>query len=453
MEIGFAKTDITPRVGVELCGFGPFINRHSVGVRDRLWARAMAVRSEDEEAVLVSCDLVGVTRETTRSVRRKVQQEAGLSGGTVIISCSHTHSGPNTSGLRIGWGAYDPPYMEVLPHRIASACVEALENMRPAEVSHAEVPCEGIGLNREYDKDAPPLEDVLEEDWRPAHPELTDTTCHVLRVDGEDGLLGFASYFSCHPVVCCADNRFIHGDYCGVATNMLEREHPGSVGLFLQGAQGDVNSCVVHKPEKESLLALDVIASRYARSVRRGISEAQPIGAEPFSCDVKEVKFTREDVSEGNLRERLAEENAILQQEEASDEDRDVRMATVRAVAIRRVLEVIEREGRFPVPPTELAAFRLGEVMLLCSPFETFQAIKSDVQENARSPIPLVLGLVNDSVGYAPDRKAAERGGYAADVVPLIHGDLPYANAHDELVEGLLKLEREVLESGQVGES
>ena len=43
MQIGFGKVDITPRVGVELCGFGPHLHRYSVGVRDRLEARAMAV--------------------------------------------------------------------------------------------------------------------------------------------------------------------------------------------------------------------------------------------------------------------------------------------------------------------------------------------------------------------------------------------------------------------------
>ena len=33
MKFGFSKVDITPRVGVELCGFGPFLNRRAVAVR------------------------------------------------------------------------------------------------------------------------------------------------------------------------------------------------------------------------------------------------------------------------------------------------------------------------------------------------------------------------------------------------------------------------------------
>jgi hypothetical protein len=81
--------------------------------------------------------------------------------------------------------------MALLPGRIARAAVDALANLEPATFSHAVVPCEGIGLNRERDRDAPPLDEVLRDDWRPRHPELTDTTCRVVRVDAAgDGIRG-----------------------------------------------------------------------------------------------------------------------------------------------------------------------------------------------------------------------------------------------------------------------
>ena len=63
------------------------------------------------------------------------------------------------------------------------------------------------------------------------------------------------------------------------------------------------------------------------------------------------------------------------------------------------------------------------------------------MHEKARSPLPLMMGVTNDTPGYAPDHTAAARGGYAADVVPLILGSLPYANIHDELVASLLDVE------------
>ena len=38
----------------------------------------------------------------------------------------------------------------------------------------------------------------------------------------------------------------------------------------------------------------------------------------------------------------------------------------------------------------------------------------------AKSPLPLVMGLTNDGLGYAPDRDCAARGGYAADMVLVL---------------------------------
>lgn len=439
MQIGFATNDITPRVGVELCGFGPFLNRHSIAVRDRLWARAMAVREGDKTLVLVSNDIVQLERSSTRRVREAVTAATGVPPEAIMVHCTHSHSGPATGTLQ-GWGAQDPPYLEVLPLRIADACIRAVENLTEARLSHAEVPCEGIGLNREYDKDAPPLEDVLRDDWRPAKPELTDTTCHVITAHAGEELLGFASYFGCHPVVCCAQSRYIHGDYAGVATNLLQRESPGSVGLFLQGAQGDVNSCVVHKTEQESLLALDVIAARYANAVREGLRQAQPIDVDGLAWALREVTFSRRPTTVEQLREKLAEQEAVLHAPGATDESREVRMAMVYALAFRKLIAAMEA-GESIEPATELQGLRIGPLTFLGAPFEIFQAVKNDVVAGAKSPITLVMGLTNDQLGYAPDHQAAARGGYAADVVPFILGSPPFANIHTELVRELLATE------------
>ena len=104
MRIGFGRSDLTPRVGVELAGFGAFINRHSVGVRDRLWARAMAIEAADgEAAVIVGLDLCVIYRETTERVCELLHEATGVPPERVMVNCTHTHSGPETGGL-IGWG-------------------------------------------------------------------------------------------------------------------------------------------------------------------------------------------------------------------------------------------------------------------------------------------------------------------------------------------------------------
>lgn len=439
MQAGFYEVDITPRVGVGLSGFGPYLNRMSIGVRDPLKARAAAFEVNGCRAVLVSCDLIGLTRGLVDRIRDLVARQAGIPPEGIMVHCTHTHSGPNTGGY-IGWGNVDEPYLEILPGRIAKACLGALERLHAVTPGHAVAPCEGIGLNRQYDRDAPPLAEVLRDDWRPARPELTDTTCQVLKfTDAATGRLdGFMAYFGCHPVVCCQTTRYLHGDFVGVAMNLLEREYPGSVGLFLQGAQGDVNSCVVHKPEQESLHALDVIAARFAKAVRAGLDKATPLQVDRLACFSAMCAFRSKDIPLSRIRELIAAQEAIVQADGASDADPSVAMAVVLMTALRGIAARLDAGEDLSRQVAELHGIRLGPVSFLAAPFEIMQAIKNDVLAAARSPIPLVMGLTNGSMGYAPDRTCAAQGGYAADTVPMICGRLPYRNIHQELVEALL---------------
>ena len=442
MKAGFFEVDITPRVGVGLSGFGPYLNRYSIGVRDILKARAAAFEQNGKKAVIVSCDLIGVTPDIVQQVKQLVAKQTAVPYENIMLHCTHTHSGPNTGGY-IGWGNEDEPYLALLPGKIAKACAGAIERLLEAEMLHAVVPCEGVGLNREYDKDAPPLEDVLRDDWRPAKPELTDTKCHVLKfIDKSNGKMnGFMAYFGCHPVVCCQLTRYIHGDYCGVAMNNLERENPGSVGLFLQGAQGDVNSCVVHKPEKEALLALDVIAARFANSVRHGLQTAKPVTVDKIKCANVMQKFSSKEIPLIKIKEMLAEKEAIVYAEGASDENNAVRMAVVTMLALRSIISRIEKGEDLMLQTGEIQGIRLGPIEFLGAPFEIMQAIKNEVVAAAKAPVTLVMGITNGSMGYAPDKTAAARGGYAADTVPMIVGRMPFLDIHSELVNAFLEMD------------
>jgi hypothetical protein len=263
-----------------------------------------------------------------------------------------------------------------------------------------------------------------------------------MAADGQ--LLGFASYYGCHPVVCCQATRWIHGDYAGVATHLIERENPGAVGLFLQGALGDINTCVVHKPEAESLAALDVIAERYASAVRAGLKVAQPLAAGPLRAIRREKQFGRIKVNPDELERLLAEQEAVFTAPGAADADDGVRMASVKVAAYRKILAAQAR-GENLNPPTELQGFRIGPLSLLGTPFEIFHAVKEEALSRLKSEHPLILGLTNDELGYAPDRATAIRGGYAAQQVPLMLGRLPFASIHGELVAALVELEGEML--------
>ncbi|MBT3377495.1 MAG: hypothetical protein HN742_03900 [Lentisphaerae bacterium] len=444
LKIGLGKVDITPRVGVGLYGYGSYLTRFSTGVREPLYARALAFSDDEQTGVIVSCDLVGVSRDVTDRVRELVRVARGADGVAVCVHCIHTHCGPRTK-FGLGQGMDDAPYREILPHRIARACTDALAALTPAGLAHTVVPCVGIGYNREDDQ-RPSYEDATDENWRPVLPDRTDTEAHVLRFDSLKGeLIGFASYFSCHPVVGSSGTRDIHSDFVGIATNWLEREHPGSIGLFLQGCEGNTNSCFVHHGAQESLLALDVLAARYARQIRPGIPAAMPIDATPIRSLQRTVFLSRQPLPREELEGMLAEHEAVLAAPGASDADPAVRRATVFAIALRR--ELARQDAGVPFDDAvELQGFRVGPLLLLGAPFEIMIRYKQRIQAAFDTPT-LVLSLCNDTLGYAPERESfAKKGNYAAKVVPYLLGYPPFApSVEDELVAELTALGQDLL--------
>ena len=450
-KAGFSRVDITPRVGVELYGFGPYRHRYSIGIRDILEARAAAFSQDGKSVVIVTNDLCTIDVEIVADARRIVRERhPELSDADIMVEASHTHSGPSTSINGHGWGEIDEPYLRILPHRIAKAACEALDALEEVNVSQAEVPCRHIGLNRVRDVDSPPLEDVLKEDWEPAKPELTDTTCRVIRFDDAKGnLKGFMAYFGCHPVVCCEQSRYIHGDYPGVALHNLMREMPGSIGLFLQGAEGDVNAGCVHKPEQESLLALDVFAARFANAVRHGLQAAKPIEMDVIRSVSKVFRFATRAVFTPELLSKLKSQyEKPFEDPMLSDNSFEARMNTVFLNGIERI-EKAFKEGKDKYVEAELQAIKVGPLEFLGAPFEVMQAIKNDIHASVKATYPMLMSLTNGRFGYAPSQDLLDMatvdkgagGGYESTRVPLINGILPYGDIHHELVQYMTELD------------
>ena len=132
----------------------------------------------------------------------------------------------------------------------------------------------------------------------------------------------------------------------------------------------------------------------------------------------------------------------------ADPASRELRKATAFAAAIRKRIAAIEA-GEPTSPLVELQGLRFGPFSLLGAPLEIFQAIKNDITNGAKSSVPLVLGLTNGDIGYAPDRTTAAsggRGGHTVDIVPLVVGEFPFKDIHTELVRELLELDSSLIQ-------
>src|SRR5262245_48154219 len=93
-EAGAARVKITPEGPIRMAGYA---NRTSPseGVRDDLWAKALAIRDERGRlTVILTADIVGIRGAMSDRIAAQLKQRHGIERARVMLNCSHTHSGP-----------------------------------------------------------------------------------------------------------------------------------------------------------------------------------------------------------------------------------------------------------------------------------------------------------------------------------------------------------------------
>ncbi len=451
MKAGFGSSDITPRPGVQLAGYGPHRNRAAQTITAPLHARALVLAAGRRRHVLVNLELCGTDRATAARLRAAVARRAGCRPDDVFLTVTHTHSGPATGGM-LGWGEPDALYVETLPARVAEAAARAVAALTEVGWRYAEVPCEGIAVNRETDRGGwepkpDPLAVRLHPRWRPARPQDTDPTLRVLAAYADGRLLGVLHHFGCHAVVGSEQTFDVHGDFVGLASQAIERLHPGATAIFLPGAIGDINPPVCHRGPAETARALRVLSGKYAAVIRRGLRAARPIAVDQVKGLRQEVEFSRARTTRRDLLARLAKLEAEFQASGVTDDPRSGRpplhtqgMQLVRLQGLRSLLAGF-RGGRPPKHPVNVQGLRIGPVALLGVGLEVFHRLQAPALRGSPQPHPWLVSLCG-GLGYAPDRRACRKVGYTDDLVPSILGELPYRAIYRELPVAVQKLAR-----------
>ena len=124
LRVGYGEKVITPPLGIDLCGYGFYLDRKAESVLDELKARAVFLRSNDQTLILVSADIIGFTVEDADAIRVDIAAAHGIPRASVLLAATHTHSGPATQPLP-GLGEVDAAYMKRLRTRIVEAAAGA----------------------------------------------------------------------------------------------------------------------------------------------------------------------------------------------------------------------------------------------------------------------------------------------------------------------------------------
>src|SRR4051812_16160180 len=93
ISAGAAAAEITPKVSIFLAGY-PHVRRYSTGVHDALWSSALCLESGGTRVLIVGNDIIYLSKLSVMRVRRRIAHQTGVPAENILISATHTHSGP-----------------------------------------------------------------------------------------------------------------------------------------------------------------------------------------------------------------------------------------------------------------------------------------------------------------------------------------------------------------------
>ncbi len=384
LEVGTAAADVTPNPGGRMYGYGARGAETSRGVHDALMARALVAFDGRTKVALVTLDLGYIDTELTSRVRAAVADAIGLDD--VLITASHTHSGPALAAAGQSVGL---PYTDELVQDIVGAVVEADTNRTPAKLAA------GWGRLEEGHNRRRVLPDgTVEMRWANRDRRPTNPVDHAIGVLAFDSLAGVPIAtlvnFACHPVVLGPENLQFSADYPGFLVAMVDRLVGGQT-MFLQGAAGDINPFWDKTPPAEG-----------------AFEEAQRMG----EALAREVVRVRTDVTGYEDTPWVSLHRDVVPLGPRWDTGDARVQAGVGVDAIAR----FERER-----DAEIATLLFGPTVAIAMfPGEFFVEHGLQLKQQSTVRHTLFVGYANGHAGYFPTIRAAAEGGYGADSSTIV---------------------------------
>lgn len=401
---GLAKIRITPDKPIWMAGYADR-RKPSEGAIQDLYIKALAIEdAKGRRFVLVTSDLLGFPRALAESVGRQIETRVGLPRAQLMLTSSHTHTGPVLSQSLNGAYNLDAEqvaavekYNHELQEKVVRLVGDALKELAPARLSLGRSEAH-FGVNRRV---------LGSNGYRigvnPAGP--VDPDVPVLAVESPDGRLCAVVFgYACHNTTLTGEFYRFSGDYSGYAQAALEQSHPGALALFVMGCGGDIN------PEPRSKLELaEQHGAALAQSVERGLQGARtPVRGRLRVAFDQNLKLAMAPPSREELQARLSDTNSARRRH------------------AERMLARLDREGRLMSEyPYTLQVVQFGKDL-------TWIALAGEVVVDYVLRLKRELGAgrlwvtayANDLFAYIPSERVLKEGGYEGGGA-MIPYDLP----------------------------
>ena len=365
--------------------------RKVVGQEGELRASAVVIQDpQGRKIALVECDVLMINRDVLDDAAHRIEREAGIPFDNVLINATHTHHAPTTCSIH-GY-TREEAFTRQVGDKAVEAVVAANKRLTPVTMDFRLGEESSVGRNSRILLGDGQIAwgGVHEDAVRPTGP--FDPELPVWAFRKPDGSLEAVMFnHSTHPLGTLKPNVRSPSFY-GLAAQELEKQKGGTF-LFFEGASGSTHN---ELPVAESITrieaaitsALDVARPREVRSVR-GLRSEFPYTVRHF--------------------------------DEAADDKRVVDYTTKRVKDAPTVASIIKvfRDMRTELAPhqgegrkTWIQALRVGDIAIVGVPGECFTVLGQDIKRRSPFRDTYVFELANDYIGYIPDRKGHELGGY-----------------------------------------
>ena len=407
---GAAVADLTPPGSVFLYGY-PHVERMSTGVHDPLQSAALYLRGKKGAALFIANDIIVIDRDFTAGVRRRINARTGVAEDAIMITCTHTHSGPVTvDGLSHASDSIvprrDEAYLRLAADRMVEAACAAVKAATPAEIGLATARAEGVGTNR-HD---------------PAGPSDPEVPVLVARSTRDRSPIACMVVFAMHPTVMHEDSKLISADFPFFTRRLLQGGAlPASCPVvYHTGAAG--NQSPRHVTRANTFAEAQRLGEKLGSAIAAAIPGISYRPDAPIACrrkfiDLEIRKFSavdKADAALGEVRarfERLKQEGAP--RPEVRTAECDVFGAEETADLARAAIDGRLQAAARSCLPAEIQVIEIGSWKFVGWPGEHFVEFALEVK--ARSPGTFIITLANGELqGYIVTAEAAAKGFYEA---------------------------------------
>ncbi|MDZ4404421.1 neutral/alkaline non-lysosomal ceramidase N-terminal domain-containing protein [Prosthecobacter sp.] len=417
LRAGAAAVDITPNI-FPLNMPGGFSANMAEKAHDPFHARALVLDDGKTTLAMVVVDNLGAGPDVLNEAKALAAAKTGMTVDKMLISSTHTHSGPSLNTRSEAAAAYYKQFVA----GVAESIIKAHTALQPATIGAAAHPLPDEVFNRRWylKPGKMPLNpfgrmdtvkmnpgtspDVLE---RPAGPTDPDITILSVEDTKRKQVALFANY-SLHYVGGAPAGQ-MSADYFGEFARIMPYRLRGNgkmVAMMSNGTSGDINNIPfgVTRPPREPFEQIRLVAAKAADAVwfaHQKIGKHR--GDAPLGMMQREItlKYRRPSAQD------VAEARAVLAVKDKEAVEKLPRLAQNYAGSV-----IAAAERKEETITVKLQAIRIGDLAVCGIPFETFVEIGLDLKKRSPFLQTMVIGLANGRHGYLPTLEQHKLGGY-----------------------------------------